>query len=105
MREQFIKTYMFNQIFNKDCIDGLRYIPDNSVDAVITDPPYGIAKKKPLEGKSHGKIKTISSDWDIFSSSQDYQEFTKQWIKECHRILKPTGIIAVWGSRRSIFLV
>jgi site-specific DNA-methyltransferase (adenine-specific) len=105
MREYFIKTHLLNQIFNKDCIEGLKHIPDNSIDAVITDPPYGIAKKKPLEGKSHGKIKTISSDWDIFNSTQDYQEFTKQWIKECHRILKPTGTIAVWGNRRSIFSV
>ena len=96
---------LLNQIFNEDCLEGLKRIPDNSVDAVITDPPYGIAKKKPLEGKSHGRIRTISSDWDIFNSIQEFQEFTKQWIKECHRILKPTGTIAVWGDRRNIFFV
>jgi DNA modification methylase len=103
--EHFIKTHLLNQIFNEDCLEGLKRIPDNSIDAVITDPPYGIAKRKPMIGKSHGKIKTINSDWDIFNSAQDYQKFTEQWIKECYRILKPTGIITVWGSRKSIFIV
>jgi len=96
---------LLNQIFNEDCLDGLKRIPNNSIDAVITDPPYGIAKKNPLKGKSHGNIKTISSSWDLFDSIQDFQEFTNKWLKECYRILKPTGTIAVWGDRKNIFFV
>ena len=29
-------------IYNKDCLDVLKNIPDNSIDLIVTDPPYGI---------------------------------------------------------------
>ncbi|MDO7253135.1 hypothetical protein [Helicobacter cappadocius] len=32
-----IQTY---QLFNKDCREGLKNIPDNSIDFIVTDPPY-----------------------------------------------------------------
>jgi DNA modification methylase len=94
-----------NKIYNEDCIIGMQRIKNESIDCIITDPPYGIAKKKPLVGKSKGKITTLSSEWDIFESMEDFQEFTKKWLTECKRVLKPTGSIAVWGDRRNIFLV
>lgn len=94
-----------NKIYNEDCLDGLKKIKDGSIDAIITDPPYGIAKKKPLVGKSKGKISTLSSEWDIFESMDDFIEFTEKWLIECKRILKPNGSIAVWGDRRNIFFV
>ena len=92
-----------NKIINEDALIGLKNIPDGSIDAVITDPPYGIAKKDSFKDKSHGAFKALDSEWDIFSSKSSYAEFTEKWIKECYRILKPTGSIAVWGSRVSIF--
>jgi len=96
---------LLNRIINKDCIDGMKLIPDGSIDAVITDPPYGIAKKKPLSGNSHGKIETISSKWDLFETIESFQSFTQEWLIQCHRVLKPNGSIAVWGDRRNIFFV
>ncbi len=33
-----------NKIYNEDCIKGMQRIPSGSVDAVISDPPYGITK-------------------------------------------------------------
>ena len=98
-----ILSPLLNRIFNEDCINGMRGIPDNSIDAVITDPPYGIAKKNPLIGKSHGKIKTIDSAWDLFDSTKSFQSFTQEWLIQCLRVLKPNGSIAVWGNRVSIF--
>jgi len=35
-----------NKIYNMDCIEGMKEIPDNYVDLVLTDPPYGITKEK-----------------------------------------------------------
>ena len=32
-----------NKIYNEDCIEGMKRIPDNSVDCILTDPPYGTA--------------------------------------------------------------
>ena len=82
-----ILSPLLNQIFNEDCIDGMKRIPDGTIDAIITDPPYGIAKKNPLKGSSHGKVQTISSEWDIFGSINEFQKFTSIWLKECHRVV------------------
>ena len=92
-----------NTIKNIDAIKGLMDIPDNSVDAVITDPPYGIAKLKSFKSSSKGTFKALDASWDVFESQDSYRSFSEAWIKECHRILKPTGSIAVWGSKSSIF--
>jgi len=35
----------FDKIYNVDCFEGMKQIPDNSIDLVLTDPPYGISKK------------------------------------------------------------
>ena len=31
---------MINRIYNQDCLEGMKSIPDNSIDLVVTDPPY-----------------------------------------------------------------
>lgn len=56
---------MLNQIIHGDCFDILKDIPDNSIDAVITDPPYGI-------GLSH---------WDTVV---DIPEFTREVRRVCN---------------------
>ncbi len=37
-----MKKIEFNKIYNIDCIEGMKYIPDNTIDLVITDPPFAI---------------------------------------------------------------
>lgn len=63
-------------LFNGDCIDLLQQIPDQSVQLVVTSPPYNI-------GKEYEKRQKI----------QKYIDFQKKVIKECYRILKPKGSI------------
>jgi modification methylase len=94
-----------DRIILGDCVECLKDIPDAFIDSVITDPPYGIAKKKPLTGNSHGSVKTLDVSWDLFGSQEEFVSFTNSWLIECHRILKPNGTIAVWGDRRNIFFV
>jgi adenine-specific DNA-methyltransferase len=67
---------MINQIHNIDCLQGLKQIKDESVDLVVTSPPYNIGK--PYEKKL-----------DIY----DYIQQQEKVIKECSRILKDTGSI------------
>lgn len=33
-----------NQIYNMDCLEGLKLLPDDSVDLIVTDPPYNLNK-------------------------------------------------------------
>jgi site-specific DNA-methyltransferase (adenine-specific) len=70
------------EIIHGDCLDVLRGLPDASVDAVVTDPPYGINTKSDGSGKL--------SPWaDLCNAAFWYRE----WIGECRRILKPTGCL------------
>ena len=57
-----------NTIYNEDCLETMKRMPDKSIDLVITDPPYGIkiAKSGKVGGGSHrGKTQTFQKiDWD-----------------------------------------
>ena len=66
-----------------DAIDGLKNIRSETVDLIVTDPPY------------YG----ISSDHLSF---EQYLEFSKQWLLEAKRILKPTGTIYVFMGMQYI---
>lgn len=94
---------IINEIFNEPAESFMEKLPDNSFDLIIADPPYGIAKPKPLVNKSKGRIQTLSEKWDIFESHQKYLSFTKLWLNQAFRILKSKGSIFVYGSRKSIF--
>src|SRR5690625_6373151 len=37
--------YMINKVIHGDCLDVLKELDDNSVDSVVTDPPYGLSKE------------------------------------------------------------
>ena len=69
-----------NIIYNKDCIEGMKELPDNSVDLVVTSPPY-----EDFNGAGYsGKTKDI-----LFMKL--YSEFFDKFMKEVYRILKPNG--------------
>ena len=61
-----------NTIANKDCLKYLKTIPDNSVDLVLTDPPYNI-------GKNFGNN---NDNMDI----NEYVKWSKKWISACSHI-------------------
>lgn len=60
---------MINKVFNEDCLETMKRMPDKSIDLVLTDPPYGINahKKRGDTGKnSHIKQKDYKGgEWDI----------------------------------------
>ena len=69
-----------NYIFNGDNIQVLRTLPDNSIDSVVTDPPYG--------------LKFLGKQWD-------YDVPSVELWKECYRVLKPGGYLLSFGSSRT----
>ncbi|MDD3607892.1 MAG: site-specific DNA-methyltransferase [Candidatus Moranbacteria bacterium] len=66
-----IKKYL-NTIINEDCVKGIKKIPDNSIDLVITSPPYDKTRDY------HG------FDYDLHATG-----------KELYRVLKDGGIVAM----------
>ena len=65
-----------NIVYQEDCIEGMKKIPSNSIDLVLTDPPYGIT----------------ACEWD---KPIDLRKF---WV-EIKRITKPNGVIVMTASQ------
>jgi len=82
------------QLYNKDCITGAKEkIKDNSIDLIITDPPYGIAGDK-LDKHYHRKESNVIEGYVDIPKSEYYQ-FSVAWIKEAERVLRPGGSLYV----------
>lgn len=86
-----------NHIFPVNCLRYLKRIESNSVDLILTDPPYAISKKgkKGIQRKHTTTIKQDFGRWDQFESEEKFVEITEQWFKECVRILKPGAWIVI----------
>ncbi|MED3649967.1 site-specific DNA-methyltransferase [Heyndrickxia sporothermodurans] len=74
MAKEFIGELELNRIYQRDCIEGMRMLPDKSVDLIITSPPYNIGKS-----------------YETKSPIEDYIEWSVDYLKEIYRILKPCG--------------
>ena len=72
----------------------IRRIPDNSIDFILTDPPYNIGKHStgniPLPGRS--AINNDVAEWDMIDFNPE------EWADEFIRILKPTGNLFIFTS-------
>ena len=76
-------------IDNKDCLEYIKSLDDNSVDLVQTDPPYFI-------GFDGGK------GWDsCWSDEIEYLDWCKEWTSECVRVLKDNRMLVVWGTLKT----
>ena len=64
-----------------DCIEVMRGLEENSIDAIVTDPPYGIG----FMGKG----------WDVAVPGED-------WARECLRVLKPGGHLIAFAATRTV---
>ena len=94
-----------NQILQGDCLARLAELPDNSVDVVFADPPYNLQLKGDLHRPDQSKVNAVTDDWDKFDSFAAYDTFTRAWLGEAQRVLKPTGTLWVIGSYHNIFRV
>jgi len=94
-----------NQIIEGDCIENLNALPEKSIDLIFADPPYNLQLQNELHRPNMTKVDAVDDQWDKFESMQAYDEFTRQWLVACKRVLKPTGTIWVIGSYHNIFRV
>ena len=71
-----------------DNMASLKKLPDNSIDSIVTDPPYALTPSKGAKGGFMGKL------WDSEVPSVEF------W-KEVYRVLKPGGHILSFGGTRT----
>ena len=69
-----------DRIYNMDCLEGMKQIPDGTIDLIVTDPPYGV-----LNGESEG------GSWDTIVP------FEPLWA-EYRRVCKPTAPIVLFAQ-------
>ena len=78
-----------NKVYNIDCIEYMKSLPDECIDLIIADPPY---------------FKIVKDEWDNqWNTEEDFYKWCREWIYECKRILKPTGSLYIYGASPYIF--
>lgn len=85
-----------NKIYNEDCLTGLKLIKDNTINTIITSPPYN--KKGLRKGKNTGGKRWSNCggniNYNIYDDNMPEEEY-RQWqidiLNECYRVLKPDG--------------
>lgn len=101
-------------LYAGDCIDVMRRMPEASVDAIVTDPPYGLefmgkewdAFKTDKRGVSrNGESQQGDWGWHLgrpssYDGGHAFQSFSEGWAREAFRVLKPGGhLLAFAGTR------
>ncbi|WP_330848764.1 site-specific DNA-methyltransferase [Aurantiacibacter sp. MUD11] len=93
------------QILAGDCVEEMRKLPDASIDLIFADPPYNLQLGGDLNRPDGSHVDAVTDDWDRFDSFALYDEFTRDWLAEAKRILKPDGALWVIGSYHNIYRV
>jgi modification methylase len=88
-----------------DCVSTLNRLPPNSIDLIFADPPYNLQLSGELLRPNNSKVDGVTQQWDQFESFAAYDNFTKEWLKSCYRVLKSSGSLWVIGSYHNIFRV
>ena len=92
-----------------DCLDKLKELEDNSVDSIVTDPPYGLSfmgkdwdtvkatretQSQVVKGLGAGMKMTTLAD------NIEFEKWVTEWSMECMRVLKPGGYMLAFGGSR-----
>lgn len=100
-----------------DCLKVLAEMDADSVDAIVTDPPYGLEfmgrewdSFKPPRARIRSRIdgrtnpaegKSVTVTPESYSAGVPYQEWCEAWALECLRVLKPGGHMLAFGGTRT----
>jgi len=95
-------------IFNDDCRNTLKKLPDNSIDMIFADPPYFGNQSGLIIKRNDGHADNFNTQKALWAHSKPLREqfeFHYCWLKECQRILKIGSTICVTGTYHSIGVV
>ncbi len=92
-----------DEIVVGDCIEVMSRLPDASVDLVFADPPYNLQLGGGLTRPDQSEVDGVDDEWDRFASFEAYDAFTRAWLAEAQRVLKPDGALWTIGSYHNVF--
>ena len=80
-----------NRIYNMDCLEGMKEIPDKSIDLAIIDPPY---------------YKVVNEKWDyLWANESEYIQWSLKYLLEIFRVLRIGGSLYLFGYFRILALL
>jgi modification methylase len=94
-----------DSLIEDDCLAAMAGLPDACIDMIFADPPYNLQLGGDLFRPDGSQVDAVDDDWDKFDTFAAYDAFTKAWLAEARRILKPNGTLWVIGSYHNIFRV
>ena len=106
-----MNTLPINTIINGECIAEMQKLPDSCIDLIIADPPYNLSKGGEWKWDNSVELKGMGGDWNKVMQEWDdftlesYMTFTKSWLSEAQRILKPTGSMWIFGTYHNIGVI
>lgn len=95
------------QVIHADCLHALPKQDAATIDAVVTDPPYGIT----IRGMSWDRPRDLdparppSRHCSRANPSLSFRAFCAEWARECSRVLKPGGHLAAFAATRTAHLM
>jgi site-specific DNA-methyltransferase (adenine-specific) len=93
-----------NLYYQGDCVEGARgHLPDGSVDLVVTDPPYGIGGDRLHQHYNRDEGHVVDGYVEV--PEGEYGEFTRAWVAEAARVLRPNGSIYIVSGYTHLYHV
>jgi DNA modification methylase len=87
-------------LIEADALKALAAIPDSSIQAIVTDPPYGLSFH--AEIWDGADIHRAVPDGEQLSRSEAFERWTALWAAECRRVLKPGGHLLAFSAPRMV---
>ena len=84
--------FELNKIYCMDCLEGLKKIPDNSVDLIITSHTYNLGNKHHTGNRYH-------LAYNDYLPEEEYQKQQIKMLNECFRVLKEKG--SMWYNHKN----
>jgi site-specific DNA-methyltransferase (adenine-specific) len=92
-----------------DCLNKLKELEDNSIDSIVTDPPYGLSflgkdwdKVKATRETQSQVVKGLGAGMKMttLADNIEFEKWVTEWSMECMRVLKPGGYMLAFGGSR-----
>lgn len=94
-----------DQVLLGDAVRMMRMLPDGAIHCVFADPPYNLQLRGELRRPDDSLVDGVDEEWDRFTDFSAYDGFTRAWLSECRRLLRPDGTLWVIGSYHNIFRI
>jgi site-specific DNA-methyltransferase (adenine-specific) len=91
-------------LYHGNCMEVMAQLPEQSVDLIFADPPYFLSNDG-ISCQSGKMVSVNKGKWDRSMGFAGNYQFTKEWIAQCQRLLKPNGSIMISGTSHIIHIV